>query len=180
MDAKYSEALSEFFDGEEVDAALLAESLAQPGAITLLNDFAAMRTKAQSGPRPSPEVLDAMGAKVERAAYRHRWGSRLGRVAVAAGLLLIAAGVGITLAPVFEHDHRAAPQMAVQQHAPTSTAQQASAAAPAQPTAAVPPAESRQPSRGDAEHPPVASLRIRLGQQWAETFAGAGSEAPRH
>jgi hypothetical protein len=180
MDKKYSEALSEFFDGEEVDAALLAESPAQPGAITLLNDFAVMRTKAQSGPRPSPEVLDAIGATVEQAAHRHRWGSRLGRLAAAACLLLIAAGVGVTLAPVFEHARRVAPQAPVQQRPPASIAQQPPAAAPPQPTPAVPPPGSRQSSRRDADHPPIASLRIRLGQQWAETFAGAGSEAPRH
>ncbi len=180
MDAKYSEALSEFFDGEEVDAALLAESLAQPGAITLLNDFAAMRARAQGGPRPSADVLNAIADNVERAALRQRWRSRLGRVAVAACLLLIAAGVGVKLAPVFEHERAAAPQLPVQQHPPASTTQQAPGTAPPQPPAAVPPAASRQPSRGEPDHPPVASLRIRLSQQWAETLAGAGSEAPRH
>jgi hypothetical protein len=66
MDAKFAEALSEFFDAEDVDTGLLAESLAQPGAITLLEEFAAMRAKAQGGPRPDPEVLDAIAAKLRQ------------------------------------------------------------------------------------------------------------------
>jgi negative regulator of sigma E activity len=177
MDLKYSETLSAFFDGEQVDGELLAESLAQPGAHTLLLEYAALRAKSQSGARPSPEFLDAVAAKMRQAAHRRRWQFRFAVVAASACLALVAVAVGFIWAPVVARPvtppspataQRLAP-LAAPREAPSDLSMSPTAAPRRQATAAKPPSLDR---------PPVAALRLRLGQ-WEESLAHAGGEGRR-
>ena len=178
MDLKYSETLSAFFDGEQVDAELLAESLGQPGAHTLLLEYAALRAKSQSGARPSPEFLDAVAAKMRQAARRRRWQFRFAVVAASACLALVAVAVGFIWAPVVERPAEPpAPATAVRLAAPAPSREtptdllRAPTAAPRpQPAATKPPSPDRVP---------VAALRLRLGQ-WEESLAHEGGEGRRY
>jgi len=168
MDVQHAEALSEFFDGEDVDPALLAESLAQPGAAGLLEGFAAMRARTRSGPRPAPGVLDAIAATMQRAAARRRWRNRVGVLGLGAALMVVAAGVGFRLASVGD---RRGPH-------PTTTPVAQTVPAPAALShAAVPTRAAPAPAAREGQPPVVGSLRLRLGE-WAET-AGAAGEGQR-
>ena len=176
MDAKYVEVLSEFFDAEDVDPVLLAESLAQPGANTLLEGFAVMRAKAQSGPRPDPEVREAMAARLRQAVHRRRWRGRFARWGVAACLVLAAVGVGFKLASVVERGGATVP--AVRQAAPAPAAPGQPLAAVPMPAAPVPPARPAATNPRRPQPPPVPLLRLRLGQ-WAEPVTDIGGQGQR-
>jgi hypothetical protein len=95
MNASHLEVLSRFFDGEEVDPALLAESLADPDAVGYLAQCAALRAWVrEDDSRPSDRFYETMHRRLKSIAWRQTWWSRLARPAVAAGLLLAGGAIG--------------------------------------------------------------------------------------
>src|SRR5512146_1144463 len=93
MAANYAEVLSAFFDGEEVDSEALAESLQQPDAIDLLQEFARLRRTVQAdASRPDEEFSEAMRERLAEEEKHRHLRHRLLRLSVAASLLL-ASGV---------------------------------------------------------------------------------------
>jgi hypothetical protein len=177
MDLKYSETLSAFFDGEQVDGELLADSLAQPGAHTLLLEYAALRAKSQTGARPSPEFLDVVATTMRQAARRRRWQVRFAAVVASACLVLGAVAVGFLWAPAVERPAKPSARAAAVRLAAPAPSRETPTDLPRPPTPAPPPqsADTKPPS---LDRLPVAALRLRLGQ-WEESLAHEGGEGRR-
>jgi hypothetical protein len=178
MDLKYSETLSAFFDGEQVDGELLAESLAQPGAHTLLREYAALRAKSQGGARPSPEFLDVVATTMRQAARRRRWLFRFAVVAASACLALVAVAVGFIWAPVLERPAQPPAPLAAQRLPAPAPPPDATADLLMPPTAA-PRRQAAATKPPSLDRLPVAALRLRLGQ-WEESLAREGGDGRRH
>ncbi|MBE3097211.1 MAG: hypothetical protein IMZ44_08800 [Planctomycetes bacterium] len=179
MDRTHAEALSAFFDGERVDADLLAESLAQPGASALLAEFAAMRAQVLRDPcRPRPEFFDRMAARLRESRLHRLWESRFVMRALAASLVL-AAGLGGFLLGSGSVRQRT-PAGDQEPPGPAAITRQATAL----PQQEVPPPATTiaKPSgpRPQAEHtgPPAASLRLRFSQ-WRDAPSAAAGEGGR-
>jgi hypothetical protein len=160
-----------------VDGELLAESLAQPGAHTLLLECAALRAKSQGGERPSPEVLDVVANKMREVARRRCWQFRFAVVAASACLALLAVAVGFIWAPVVAHPVKSSPPAAQRLSAPAAP-REATADLLMPPTAAPlrQPAATKPPS---VDRLPVPARRRRLGQ-WEDSLAHASGEGRRH
>ena len=95
MNASQMQVLSRFFDGEAVDPALLAESLADPEAATYLAQCAALRAWVRDDDaRPSDGFYERMNRALKSADWHRAFWTRLARPAVAAGLLLVGGAVG--------------------------------------------------------------------------------------
>ncbi len=94
MDEKHIEVLSAFFDGETVDADVLAASLEDPEAASYLREFARLRRAVQEDTsRPDEDFCEAVRERLAREEGRHLFRRRLFRASLAASLLL-AAGAG--------------------------------------------------------------------------------------
>jgi negative regulator of sigma E activity len=165
MDEKHAEVLSAFFDGERVDADLLAESLAQPGSSELLAQFAAMRREVERDDcRPRPEFLEQTAEKMRRLKSRRLWARRLGRLSLAASLLLLAGLAGFELGSSGGNRRQgevaqitAPPPVAM--HVETATSQPATL-----PPAPLTTQTSTKPvAKTDTNPPPRESLRLRFG-----------------
>lgn len=178
MDRTHGEALSAFFDGEQVDADLLAESLAQPGAGALLAEFAAMRAEVLRDPsRPTSAFYEKMASVIKEPPLRRLWDNRHVRHAVAASLL-VAAGVGGFLLGS-DAVHRSVPE-----RQGVSTGQPAGSQAASNMQA---PAVQRFPASdrsltpqevAEQTNPPVASLRLRFAE-WHDLSTSAVEEGRR-
>ncbi len=171
MEAKHAEALSAFFDGERVDAELLAESLAQPGATALLAEFAAMRAQVEhDGCRPTAGFFQRTADSLRQRTDRRSWRRRFGRFALAASLALVVGMAGFTLG--VWHDEQLAGPQAV---SPPAAARLV--ATPPTAGAAVPTPSTSRPPRV-AGGPPAASLRLRFGQ-WRPASGTVDAESGR-
>jgi hypothetical protein len=95
VNPNHLQVLSRFFDGESVEPALLAESLAEPDAATYLAECAALRAWIRDDEsRPSERFYDAMHRALSPANTRRALWRRLVRPALAASLLLVGAALG--------------------------------------------------------------------------------------
>lgn len=111
MDSKYANALSAFFDGEVVDSELLAESLAQPGALALLSEFAAIRSQIEGDDsRPRPEIYDMIPSKLRLMRSRRRWALCLWKFALASGLSVVIASVSFEVGSILQQRRSAPPE----------------------------------------------------------------------
>jgi hypothetical protein len=103
MNPSHLEALSVFFDGESVDRALLAEALADPGAPSVLLEFATYRAWArQDVTRPDGDFYAHMNRLLRRSARGRLMARPLVRLSMAAGLTLAAAIIGFAARPLVE------------------------------------------------------------------------------
>jgi hypothetical protein len=176
MDRNHAETLSAFFDGEPVDAECLADSLAQPGAATLLSEFAAMRAHEQRDrSRPSQEFFDRMASRLRPSRMKRLLGSRIAVTALAASLLLAAGAGGFALAvaravPVtLPLPPAASPGRWTLDRAPATPASiQRTAPTPGSSSARVP----------DPSGPPLPARRVRL-DRWQDTSASVAVEGQR-
>jgi len=179
MDSKYAETLSAFFDGERVDAELLAESLAQPGASALLAEFAVMRARVrQDTCRPSPEFLETMAEKLGGSRLQRLMGGRLARFALAASLVVAVGLAGFMLGSVGVRQRMLSVD-SLQLRPATAGSQVAASPEPQVPPPTVSvarPAGPRRPTEGAG--PPVPSLRLRFGQ-WRDTSPAVVEEGGR-
>jgi hypothetical protein len=97
MKPEHLEVLSALFDGERVDATLLAEALADPAAADTLAEFAGLRLRVHE---ECDEPSDAFYARMETLMKRQGLAARLARAllpAVAACLLVAAGLLGFAL-----------------------------------------------------------------------------------
>ena len=179
MDSKYGEALSAFFDGEPIDAELLAESLAQPGASELLAEFAVMRARVrQDTCRPSAEFLEAMAERLAGSRLQRLLRGGLARIALAASLVVAVGVAGFMLGSV-SGPERVPPVESVELRPATPRGPVAVLPAPqiAPPAAVVArPPGPRRPA--ESAGPPVPSLRLRFGQ-WRDTSPAVAEEEGR-
>lgn len=178
MDRTHGEALSAFFDGEQVDADLLAESLAQPGAGALLAEFAAMRAEVLRDPsHPTPAFYQKMAPVVEESRLRRLWGHGHVRHALAA-CLLIAVGMGGFLLGSDSVRRRAAlRQIGSSRQAAASQVVPGTQARAVRPSTA---SDQRLTPQELAEQtaPPAASLRLRFAE-WHDLSTSAVEEGGR-
>jgi hypothetical protein len=182
MDNTHAELLSAFFDGERVDAELLAESLVQPGASELLAEFAAMRAQVQGDTcRPSPEFFETMARKLRGSTLQRLFGGHLLKVALVATLVVAVGVAGFLLGA-----GRARPGITARDQAATATRPTtAGREIPASPAPTIPPpaaaAEKPASVRPPVEPagPPVPSLRMRPNQ-WREHSVAAAEDGGRH
>lgn len=180
MDPKHVETLSAFFDGERVDAELLADSLSQPDASATLAEFAAMRARVQRDTcRPSPEFFDTMAETLRGSRLQRLLRSRLASWALAASLAAAVGIAGFLLGSGrARHGMPAGDQAST--HPPTATHLVSASPAPTVPpptVAAEKPADLGPPL--EPAGPPRASLRLRMGQ-WHENTLAAAGEGGRH
>jgi hypothetical protein len=111
MTPNHIETLSSFFDGEAVDADVLADALAQTEAIDFLVDSARFRRAvAQDASRPSDEFREAMREKLTHSESRRTTRRRIVEMALAASLALAAAAGGFGFRTLLE---KAAPAPSV-------------------------------------------------------------------
>jgi negative regulator of sigma E activity len=181
MNEKYAEALSAFFDGERIDAELLAESLAAPGASALLSEFAAMRGQVERDVcRPSLEFLETTADQLHRLQKRRRWRGRFVTLAVAASVLLAVGVTGFKLGLSTESQrHRNAPGMTALAPPATRAEPIHAASPPATSSVDIPRQSARPPAKVvQAGAPPDASLRLRFGR-WSDLSSPAAPEEPR-
>jgi hypothetical protein len=97
MKPEHLEVLSALFDGERVDATLLAEALADPAAADTLAEFAGLRLRVQE---ECGEPSDAFYARMDTLMKREGLAARLARAllpAVAASLLVASGVLGFAL-----------------------------------------------------------------------------------
>jgi hypothetical protein len=174
MNANHLQILSKFFDGEAVDPALLAESLAQPDAATYLAECAALRAWVREDEsRPSERFYEAMHRVLRTGGVRKTLWRRLVPPALAAGILL--AGVALGYEYRSRSEPRPTPTTLVQTGpSPTTPGIDRSAApqsvtAPPTPTASMPPAREGRSPRGVSLPVPVAQLRF---GSWRERSRG--------
>jgi hypothetical protein len=149
MNANHLQILSKFFDGEAVDPALLAESLAQPDAATYLAECAALRAWVREDEsRPSERFYEAMHRVLRTGGVRKTlWRSEPRPPPTT----LVQTGPSPTTPGI---DRSAAPQ---------------SVTAPPTPTASMPPAREGRSPRGVSLPVPVAQLRF---GSWRERSRG--------
>lgn len=179
METKHAEVLSAFFDGERVDAQLLAESLAQPGSSALLAEFAVMRAHVeQDRCRPTPGFLEGTADQVRHLRARRSWRGRFVKLALAASLLVAGGAAGFTLGSVVERQRSRQATHAVSR--PLTTAAQVKTVVP--PPSTPPAAPVVKPSKKRSLYhtggPPVASLRLRFSQ-WRD-LSSLDPESQRH
>jgi len=180
METRHAEALSAFFDGERVDAKLLAESLAQPGSSALLAEFAVMRAHVeQDACRPTPGFLEGTAEQVRHLRARRSWRGRFVKLAVAASLLVAVGAAGFTLGSVAERERSRQATHVVSR--PLSTAAQVKTIVPPPSTPLPAPVvkPSKRRSLQQTGGPPVASLRLRFGQ-WRDLSSQVDAEGQRH
>jgi len=178
MNRTHGEALSAFFDGEQVDADLLAESLAQPEAGALLAEFAAMRAEVLRDPsRPTSAFYEQMASVTRESPLRRLWGTRHVRHALAASLLVTAGHGGFLLGSERARQRAAAPQGGAL--APTVASQVAVSQEP-QGVGRAPTLDEQLRSRTAARDTglPVASLRLRFAN-WRDLPTSALEEGRR-
>jgi negative regulator of sigma E activity len=168
MDERHAEALSAFFDGERIDADVLAESLADPRSGALLAEFAAMRRQAERDLcRPSPGFLEATAEKLRRLQRRRLWRDRFIKVGVAAALLLAVGITGFKLgsAPGGQRPREAMRTIITLPPSPApSAAPPSPVPAPSGPQVVAAPMARVRPRPGA---PPQAVLRLRFGR-WSD------------
>jgi len=110
MDSGVDEILSAFLDGEAVDAAELASTLAQPGAREALLDFVRLRAWMEDDEAPSPAFLAAMRTRLKRPPLVRLAGAL--RLAAAAIVLALAAIGALDLGHRFQSERRDEPPQA--------------------------------------------------------------------
>jgi len=176
MNEKHFEALSAFFDGEQVECDLLAESLGEPGAAELLAEFAAMRRHVQQDTtRPAPGFVESMHARLER-----RWRGRGLRhwfvpLALAASLVLVAGVVGFRIGT--GGGARGVPSSVPQATNARAAGLVDTPRAAVTDRSALPrPPQTRAASRATRrEEPPDPSLRLRMAR-WQDVPSGQDTE----
>jgi len=169
MKPEHIDALSAALDGELVEPALLAESLAQPDAAALLANFAALRVLAGADlDRPSDAFYATMATRLTRPGLGSRLLLSFRPRAMAACWIVAAFLAGYLL-----HSSRAftpanqAPSIVTPAGAPASR----SGIAPSRDGPGSPPTRSTASpptGRSGARPPAVPSLYIRFGE-WRET-----------
>jgi len=166
--------LSRFFDGETVDPALLAESLAQPEAATYLAECAALRAwTREDESRPSERFYEAMYRMLKPGGGRRPLWRRLVRPALAASLLLVGVALGYGYRSRVE-PRRSTPEAAVEAR---PRAMKPAVGGPAQsesitrqtPPDPAPPTRPAASPRAPSLPVPVAHLRF---ASWRETGRG--------
>jgi negative regulator of sigma E activity len=180
MGEKHAEALSAFFDGERVDADLLAESLAEPGSSALLAEFAAMRRHVERDLcRPRPEFLQTTAEKLRRLRARRLWRRRFAKLAFAASVLAAVGIGGFGLGSVSERQRNQLTAHVVSRPISTATQVKPSQLPPTAPPGRNVVKPSKRRPRQQAGAPPVAALRLRFGQ-WRDPSSPVGAEGQRH
>jgi len=166
--------LSRFFDGETVDPALLAESLAQPEAATYLAECAALRAwTREDESRPSERFYEAMYRALKPGGARRPLWRWLVRPALAASMLLVGVALGYEYRSRVE-PRPATPRVAVETRpaamspvvgelAVSGTIARQTPPGPALPTKAAAPPRARSL--------PVPVAQLRFGS-WRETGRG--------
>jgi negative regulator of sigma E activity len=167
MDERHAEALSAFFDGERIDADVLAESLADPRSGALLAEFAAMRRQAERDLcRPSPGFLEATAEKLRRLQRRRLWRDRFIKVGVAAALLLAVGITGFKLGSAPGSQRPRQPMRVMVTSAPNPTPSLAAPSPVSAPSGRSVPAAPKVMVRARPQvgAPPHALLRLRFGR----------------
>jgi negative regulator of sigma E activity len=180
MEGKHAETLSAFFDGERVDAELLAESLAQPGSSAVLAEFAVMRAHVeQDACRPTPGFLQATAEELRHSRARRLWRGRFAKLALAASLLLAVGAAGFRLGSVAESQRNRQAAQVVSRPLSTATEVKTIPPPPSTPPAANVVTPSKRRPLQQTGGPPIASLRLRFGQ-WRERSSLVDAEGQRH